>query len=799
MADLPAGTVTFLFTDIEGSTRLLHTLGDRYADALAAHRRVLRATFAASDGVEVDTQGDAFFYAFARASDALAAAAAAQAALTGGPVRVRMGIHTGEPQQTAEGYVGLDVHTGARIAASAHGGQVVMSRRTRELAGTSVELTDLGEHRLKDLEQPLHLYQLGATEFPPLRSLNATNLPEPVSSFHGRSRELAEAAELLGGSRLLTITGAGGVGKTRFAIALAHAQRIAYPDGVWWVPLAVVLDHELVVGEVERAIGATVALAEFVGPRRMLIVLDNFEQVIDAAPALSPVLLMCPNLALLVTSRALLRLDGERGYELASLSDSESLTLFCERARLEPNEPVAELCARLEGLPLAIELAAARAKLLTAEQILERLSQRLDLFSGNRDVDARHATLRATITWSHELLDPAERRLFARFGLFAGGATFDALETVAGAEPDTCQSLVEKSLIRRIGERLWMLETIREFALEQLELAPDVDDLRERHARHYLAVAEAANLWDGAPGAPRYALAAAEQANFRAALGWAAASRRAELGLRLATALDDFWVLNDPFEGMRWFEQLLAEASDVSHAVLAPALKAYGGVVNPIGDDDLAEALYKRSVDEYRAYGDEAGAAGALVRLGHSAWYRGDLSRALALGQEGLAGTRRSGIAREEAQALGLLGEVEFELGNHDAGLDLMEQSAATAAGCEFYWWQARMLFRIGKRRRALGHTGEAEASALAGLRLAAGLDDRRRTVQLLDLLSVLAADRGDGERCGRLRGAVEAELSRRPISAWSMTDVPPDSVADGALAEGRLLSLERAVDHALH
>jgi predicted ATPase len=798
MTDLPAGTVTFLFTDIEGSTRLLLELGEGYAQALEAHRRAIRAAFTAHCGVEVDAQGDAFFVAFARASDAVKAAADAQAALAAGPVSVRMGIHTGEPRVTTEGYVGLDVHAGARIAASAHGGQVVMSRRTRELAGAGVELTDLGEHRLKDLDRPLHLYQLGTMAFPPLRSLSASNLPEPVSSFLGRGHELAEAAELLAGSRLVTVTGAGGVGKTRFAIALARAQLHAYPDGVWWVPLATVHDPELVAGEVERAMGATAALAEFVGPKRMLIVLDNFEQVIDAAPALSPVLATCPNLALLVTSRELLRLDGERGYDLAPLSGSESVALFCERSRQEPSAPMADLCARLEGLPLAIELAAARAQLLTAEQILERLAQRLDLFSGNRDVDARHASLRATIAWSHELLDPPERRLFARFALFTGGATFNDLETVAGAEPDTCQSLVEKSLVRRTGDRLWMLETIREFALEQLEAAPDLDALRERHARHYLEVAQAANLWDGATSVPRYALAAAEQANFRTALEWAVAGGRAEFGLRMAAALENFWVLNDPFEGMRWFAQLLPGAKDVSPTVLAPALKAYGGVANPAGDDRLAEELYARSLDQFRAAGDEAGAAGALVRLGYSAWYRGDLERAVALGEEGLAGTRRSGIERDEAQALGLLGEVEFELGNHDAGLDLMEQSTATAAGCGFHWWEARMLLRLGKRRRSLRHADEAEASALAGLRLAAELDDRRRTVQLLDLLAALAADRGDAQRCGRLRGAVEAELARRPISAWVMTDIPPDSVAEDGLDEGRLLSLDEAVEHAL-
>jgi tetratricopeptide (TPR) repeat protein len=343
-----------------------------------------------------------------------------------------------------------------------------------------------------------------------------------------------------------------------------------------------------------------------------------------------------------------------------------------------------------------------------------------------------------------------------------------------------------------------MLETVREFALEQLELAPGVEGLRERHARHYLAVAEAANLWDGAAGVPGYALAAAEQANFRTALEWAVSTGRTELGLRMAAALENFWVLNDPHEGMRWFAQLLTETGHVSHAVLAPALKAYGGVANPAGDDELAEELYERSLHEYRAGGDEAGAAGALVRLGYSTWYRGDLERALALAKEGLAGTQRSGIMREQAQALALLGEVEFELGNHDAGLDLMEQSTATAAACGFQWWEARILLRLGKRRRALGRADEAESSALAGLRLAAELNDRRRTLQLLDLLSVLAADRGDAERCGRLRGAVDAELAQRPISAWAMTDIPLDGVADDALDEGRLLSVEQAVGYAL-
>ena len=764
---------------------------------LTEHRRILREVFVARGGVEVDTQGDAFFYAFARATDALAAAIAAQEALATGPVRLRIGIHTGEPQATPEGYVGLDVHIAARIAACGHGGQVVLSRRTRELADAQLELFDLGVHRLRDLDQPVQLFQVGRSPFPPLRSLSASNLPEPMSTFVGRSRELGEAASVLAQARLVTITGPGGVGKTRFAIALARARLDACPDGVWWAPLATVRDPELVLAAMERAIGATVGLAEYVGHKQMLIVVDNFEQLVDAAPALSTVLAQCPNLVLLVTSREVLRLDGEREYALAPLSGLDSVDLFCERAGVAADAPVGELCERLDGLPLAIELAAARAHLLTTQQIIERLSGRLDLFRGNRDSDARHATLRATIEWSFELLDKAERRLFAHFAVFEGGASFEAVEAVAGGDPDVWQSLLEKSLVRRTGERLWMLETIREFALERLEQSADAADLRECHARYYLSVAEAANLWDGATDPPQYTIAAAEQANFRAGLAWAVTAGQTELGLRMATALENFWVLNDPFEAARWFDQLLAVADGVPGAILAPALKAYGGAVNPTGDDDAAERLYEQSLAEFRQIGDEGGAAGALVRLGHSAWYRGDLERAVALGEEGLAGSRRARNPRAEAQALGLLGETEFERGNRDLGLDLLKQSASRASECGFRWWQARMHLRLGKRQRELGQSAHAEHTALDGLQLAVELNDRRRIVQLLDLLSATAADRHDLDRSARLRGAIEAELEQRPISALVMIDGPA-SESDEGFRDGRLLSLDQAVEIAV-
>ena len=533
----------------------------------------------------------------------------------------------------------------------------------------------------------------------------------------------------------------------------------------------------------------------------MLIVLDNFEHVIDAAPRLAEVLSSCSNLSLLVTSRELLRIEGEREYALLPLSDDEGAALFCDRAQLAHSDTILELCRRLDGLPLAIELAAARVKVLPPEQVLQRLSQRLDLLRGGRDSDPRHATLRATIEWSYDLLTPPERALFARFSVLAGGATLEAAEQVAEADPDSLQSLLDKSLVRRTGDRFWMLETIREFAAERLAESDQVA-VADRHARWFLALAESANLSDQAPGKSDFDFAQAEQGNLRAALGWAVASGDAELGLRLATALESWWLVVETFEAVDWFEQLLRQAAPVSAPVRAAALRAYGGIINPTGDDELAERLYEQSLAEYRRLGDDAGIAGVLVRLGHSAWYRGDNEAALAMAQEVLAGAARAGNERSRAQALGLLGELEFESGAHDRGLELLEESAATAADCGFSWWQARMLLRLGKRARELGRGGDALRWAHDSLRLASEMSDRRRIVQVLDLLAAIAADDGDLSVAGLLRGAVEAELDRVPLSGWSMTDVPVRAAVDTeferARQRGLRLPLTAAVREAL-
>src|SRR6266536_5057065 len=492
MRELPRGTVTFLFTDIEGSTRLLRELGaEDYANSLAEHRRVLREAFEHHAGVEVDTQGDAFFVAFSTAPGALDAARAAQAELE---LPVRMGLHTGTPLLTEEGYVGADVHRAARIAAAGHGGQVLVSASTASLLEPSnTVLLDLGEHRLKDLSAPERIYQLGGGEFSPLKSLYRTNLPIPATPFLGREQELRDVLGLLSEEdvRLLTLTGPGGMGKTRLGLQVAAEAAERFPEGVFWVPLAPLRDPELVLEAAGQALGVSDGFADHVADKSVLLLLDNFEHVVEAAGALSEVLSACPNLQLIVTSRELLQVPGEQVYPVPPLEHEDGEALFLARARaarpdFEAGEAVSELCDRLENLPLALELAAARVRVLSPEQLLERLAGRLDLLKAGRGVDPRQQTLRATIEWSFDLLDEDEQRLFVRLAVFRGGCALEAAEEICDADLDTLLSLVDKSVVRvRDGDRFSMLETVREFAEERLEQSGEADELRLRHAERF--------------------------------------------------------------------------------------------------------------------------------------------------------------------------------------------------------------------------------------------------------------------------------------------------------------------------
>jgi predicted ATPase len=542
MRVLPTGTVTFLFTDIEGSTRLLQELGDAYADALAAHRRALRDVFERNGGVEVDTQGDAFFVAFARPGHALAAAAEAQQALADGPIRVRMGVHTGEPLVTDEGYVGIDVHRAARIAAVGYGGQVLVSQSTRDVAGPS-GLHDLGEHRLRDFAEPVSIFQLGDEVFPPLKTISNTNLPRPTSSFVGREREIEELRNRLrDGARLLTLTGPGGSGKTRLALEVAGELVPQFKAGLFWVGLAPIRDPSLVLETIAQTLGAKDGLREHIGERELLLLLDNFEHVVEVAPELATLVEACPNLQLLVTSRELLRVRGEVEYPVMPLAEQDAVELFCARAGMEPNEAIGELCRALDNLPLALELAAARTSVLSPRQILDRVSERLDLFRGGRDADPRQQTLRATIEWSYELLSSQEQNLFARLAVFSRGCTLEAAQHVAGADIETLQSLVDKSLVRHTDERFWMLETIREAAAERLRDSHELTEIAGRHAQHFRVFAAHAELGLRGPSQSEELGRVEEDLdNVRSAIRWSLQEGDVDQALSIVVSLERFW------------------------------------------------------------------------------------------------------------------------------------------------------------------------------------------------------------------------------------------------------------------
>ncbi|MEN3313010.1 MAG: hypothetical protein V7645_2339 [Actinomycetota bacterium] len=589
----PTGTVTLLFTDIEGSTRLLHDLGpEAYADELAAHRKVVRTTLDRLGGVEVDTQGDAFFVAFASAPSAVEAAETIKSGLASGPINVRMGLHTGTPLVTEEGYVGADVHRAARIAAAGHGGQIVLSPMTAELVRDLFSLAPLGTHRLKDFDEPVSLFQLGDGEFPPLKTIANTNLPTPASSFLGREDELFEASELIAGTRLLTVTGPGGAGKTRFALELARRvreERFAdYRDGVFFVPLAALRDPALVLDTVAQSIGAKVGLREDIGDKQMLLLLDNFEQVVTAASGLSEVLEACSNLSLLVTSREVLHIRGEVEYELPPLAEADGVVLFCERAQQEPSADIRELCRRLDGLPLAIELAAARAHMLSPAEVLARLSQRLDLLKGGRDADPRQQTLRAAIEWSHDLLSAEEQVLFRRLPVFAGTWTLEAAVAVVDAEIDTLQSLFDKSLLRRSETgRFFMLETIRDYARERLEEARETDDLERRHAAFLLAFVERT-----LENPDRTAVALVlepERENLRTVIEWALDAGQEETSMLLATAYGVLCTFHGPFgEGRLWLERALQKGGNKTSTARWRALRTISALAVRQGDLDRA-------------------------------------------------------------------------------------------------------------------------------------------------------------------------------------------------------------------
>jgi predicted ATPase/class 3 adenylate cyclase len=803
----PSGTVTFVFTDIEGSTALLDDLGaEGFREALGEHRRALREAFAAHAGYEVDEAGDGLFYAFASASEAVAAVAQAMASLSDGPVRSRVGVHTGEPLLDPPKYVGPDVHKAARIMSAAHGGQVLLSGATRELVAEDV--LELGRHRLKDFAEQVSLYQLGADRFPPLRTISNTNLPVPLSSFVGREREVTEVVLLVRDDvRLVTLAGPGGTGKTRLALEAAAELVSDFGAGVFWLGLALVRDPALVLDTIAQTLGAKQELAAYIGDKQLLLVLDNLEQVVESAVELAVLLRACPNLSLLVTSRELLRVDGEVVYPVPALAEPEAVELFCARARIEPDEVVAELCGRLDNLPMALELAAARVRVLTPVQILERISQRLDLFRAGRDADPRQQTLRATITWSHDLLSTDEQRLFARMAVFRGGCTLDAAEQVVDANLDGLQSLVDKSLLRHSVERFWMLETIREYAHELLEGSDEADAMRRRHADHYLALGELAYTERFDRGLTWVRRLGAEHDNFRAALD-DLQGRDPLRALQLAGALGWFWLARSHFaEGIRRLEDALASPAEDGPRT-ARALTSLGMI-----DTDETDPLSRneQAIELWLELGDETELATARDGLGWALYMCGEKSRALHVFEQNLELTRRLGhralVNRSIAGVCQLLvatGEFEraepLALELHASTRD--REDVQNMVSGDHYLSDCAM----DRRDYTL-----AEEHRLRALETALRIGDvMQQTIEVLGL-AFTAAGLGRDEDALRLEGAIDAKWKELGVShapplseAWRERDLVPararlgEPRASAAFDDGRAMTWDQAVELAL-
>jgi predicted ATPase/class 3 adenylate cyclase len=811
---LPTGTVTFLFTDIEGSTRLLDELGPRYVDALAEQRRIVREALARHGGVEVDTQGDAFFIAFADARGAARAAVEAQAELASGLVRVRMGLHTGEPIVWTEGYAGIDVHRGARICAAAHGGQIVLSERTASLLEDD-QVRPLGAHRLKDLSGPQPLFQLGEGEFPPLRALHATNLPAQPSPLIGRERELEETTALLrDGTRLLTLTGPGGSGKTRLGLQVAAELAEEFPDGVYWVPLAGVSESDLVVSTVSSTIGAKDGLADHIEAKRLLLLLDNFEHVLEAAPETGNLLQRCPNVKLLVTSRAPLRLAGEWEYQVEPLPESDAVELFSERARaivfdFEPDAAVTEICRRLDGLPLAIELAAARVRVVPPGQLLDRLEQRLPILTGgSRDAPERQRTLRATIEWSCDLLEEEAQALFARLAAFAGSFDLEASEAVCGASLDTVESLVEQSLLRRWASgRLGMLETIREFALERLSQSSEEDAIARAHAEHFLALVESAEK-SGATYTPEWlSRFEAERDNCRAAMRWALDAGEPLLALRIAVALGPFWVVRSAHQEARsWLTETLEATPDAPKDLRARALRELGPTYFLAGEYESATQFTEQALELFRELGDKAEVALTLDMLSAPVGILGDPTRARALADESLAIFHELGDRNGTLYPLSKVALDEWRRGDREVAVALTEETVDLAREVNDSWWLVGQLLNLADISWELGQLPRADELAREALALSHELGSSFHLIYLLGLLAALAAGDGDVGRAGRLWAAAEAleesgqavfQPGERDRYRQALLALPADEL-ETAIAEGRALTLDQAVEFAL-
>lgn len=809
VAEQPAGIVTFLFTDIEGSTRLLEEHPEKYPAALARHDVLLRGAIQEHGGFIFESVGDAIYAAFARPGNAARAALTAQLRLLDGPwppgvtIRVRMGIHTGEAHLKDGHYFGAALYRCARLAAAAHGGQVVLSSAAAELLGEPLEdgagLRDLGQHRLKDLQRPERFYELLhpklPSAFPRLRVLSghANNLPFQATRFVGREHDIQAVVTCLRSRdvRLVTLTGPGGTGKTRLALQVAAHLLEELPDGAFFVALAAIRDPALVLPSVAQVLGLRQAgdrplletVKDFVRDKHMLFVLDNFEQVAGAASVVGELLSTCGTLSALVTSRQRLHIYGERVFPVTPLQlpqdddasspsvlmQNEAVRLFVERAAdIDPrfvltagNVPVvAEICRRLDGLPLALELAAARVAVLSLPELLARLERRLPLLTGGPgDVPGRQQTLRRTIDWSYNLLDAASRELFRRLAVFARGCTLAAVEEVcyptgdpsADEALERLSELVEHSLLRRDDAcdepRFLMLETIREYALEQLSAAGEVEDLRARQAAYYLTFAETGSveLW-GPEEARWFEGLEREHDNLRLALRYFLKQGRTEEGLRLAAALSRFWrVRGHLMEGRHHLRTFLSiSQAGARSAVRTQALNGAGWLVRDLGDLSGAGALFQEGLTLARETGDRRGIAEALLGLGFIARYEGAYAAARARYEESLETFRGLANRAGTAAALGNLGLVARDEANYARARELLEASLTVAREIEDTLGVAWAVTNLGLVSRYEADHAKARRLHEEALRLYRELGDSQNIAYSLNNLGLVALDEKD-------------------------------------------------------